>query len=92
MLNWFMREREVYADEKDVITILNVINKHLGWFSGEIGNCGWKNNPERWFISFRVSNRQFGKIIIDLKKLGKFDLDVRPGGQIDLCYKIEEES
>ena len=91
MLNWLMKQRELLVEKQDVMRVVEVINNHLGYLNGSLGNCGWANKPDTWFISIYASQKQFAEIVVDLKKIGQFDINVRPGGQIDLCFKVSKE-
>ena len=91
MSSIFKKTREFIVEEKDVIDVLKAINKHLGWLDGQVGNCGWAEEPTKWFITFDATDKKYGRIINDLNEIGEFKLDVRPKGQMDVYFERYEE-
>lgn len=88
MFNIFRKKQhEFLMEEKDVTTVLEVINKHRKYFDTKIGNCGWAEEPSKWFVLVDLRDRDYGKIIEELNKIGTFKLDVRPKGQVDLFFE-----
>lgn len=50
---------------------LNVINRYSTLLINlrlAVGNCGWANEPTRWFIHFDISQDKWNAIKEDLKK------------------------
>lgn len=86
------KTREFIVEEKDVTMVLDVINKHRKTFNLYVGNCGWADTPNKWFISFDAKDKNYGKIINELNEMGTFKLDVRPKGQVDLWFTRKDES
>lgn len=94
MLEMFEQKtrREFITDEWLVTTVLSAIN---GQSRGKVlrnitvANCGWADEPPKWFVSFYVGNTMYGKIVKALNEVGKFKLDVRPGGQVDVVFMKE---
>ena len=80
--------REFIVEEKYVIDILTAINRHRKLCAYRIGNCGWTDMPTKWFISFDVSERTYAKIVKDLRTIGNFNLEVNPGGVVNLTYEM----
>ena len=83
------RRRYLIVEEKDVTTVLAAINNHQGLFSNNdknTGNCGWKDDPAKWYVRFYASDRQWGRIAAELSKLGKIQVTVTPGGATELYY------
>jgi hypothetical protein len=88
MFNIFTKKpHEFIIEEKDVTTVLAVINNHRKSFETELGNCGWAEEPSKWFIMVYLRDKDYGKVIEELNKIGTFKLDVRPKGQVDLCFE-----
>ena len=91
MTKFFRKKRELLVDEKDVTTVIAVINRHrrLGRF--KIFNCGMADNPSRWSIRFRVNDKVYAKIVKNLADIGRFDLDVRPKiGTVNMIFMRED--
>lgn len=87
MLNIFKKHYHFIVEEKDVTTVLGVINKHRKLYDVRVGNCGWKDYPMDWFVMFDSTAKVYGEIVRDLKQIGTFEVDVRPGGQVDIRFK-----
>lgn len=88
-MSMFTKNREFIVDEKDVTTVLGVMNRHLRcYYSLQVGNCGWAGElANKWFIMFDSSDRQYNKIVKSLSEIGEFKLDIRPKGDVDLCFE-----
>ena len=83
------KRRYLIVEEKDVTTVLTVINRHQGFFSNNdknTGNCGWANEPTKWYVRFYASDRKWGRIAGELSKLGKIYVNVSPGGTTELYF------
>ena len=87
------KRRYLIVEEADVTTVLTAINRHQGFFSNNdklTGNCGWKNEPTKWYVRFYASDKQWGKIAGELSKLGDITVIVAPSGATELHYKRKE--
>ena len=87
------KRRYLVVEEKDVTTVLTTINRNQGFFSNHdknTGNCGWANDPTKWYIRFFASDRQWGKIAGELCETGNITVSVSPGGTTELCYMRNE--
>ncbi len=89
MLSIFKNDsREFILEEKDVTTVLEVINSNYKTAPRlSVGNCGWADDPTKWFIIFNANDKIYGKVVKSLKEIGELKLDVRPGGQVDVCFE-----
>ena len=87
MTLFIKKEREFIVEEKDVTSVLTVVNREAKFISYHIGNCGWANHPNKWFITFYATDKKYGRIMKGLTENGKFTVDVRPGGQVDLWFE-----
>lgn len=88
MLLYFIRKRrEFIVEENDITTILSVVNRETGITNYNIGNCGWKDEPTKWFVVFYTSEKSYRKVMKILTKIGKFTVNTRPAGMIDLCFE-----
>lgn len=86
---FYQRRRYLVMEEYNVTTVLKVINQHQGFFSNNnklVENCGRGGDPSKWFIRFYASEREWGRISVDLSKLGTINVKVNPGGTADLCF------
>lgn len=80
--------RKFIVDEKDVTTVITVVNEHRRGYEVETNNCGWADTPEKWFIAFDACDEEYGHIVADLNKLGSFKLDVSPNYVVvSLCFE-----
>ena len=83
----------IIVEEKDVTTILQVINRNQGFFSDKnklVGECGWAEEPTKWFIRFYASAREWGRMAKELNEFGTITVNVAPGGTTDLYFKRNE--
>lgn len=87
MLFGTKKEREFIVEERDVTTVLSVINRRLKYCQHFVDNCGWKNEPTKWFVMFDATDKAYKDIISELKNVGNFNVDIRPGGQMDICFE-----
>lgn len=87
----FTKTREFLMDEKDVTTVLSVINRHRTGLDSiiSVANCGWANEPTTWFVLFETSEKRYRKIVNDLKEIGELYVDVRPSGMTSIGFKRE---
>lgn len=84
----FKKQREFVVEENTGMDVLKAINTHLRYLDGQVGNCGWGGEDEsKWFISFYATDKKYANIIKDLKEIGEFRIDIRPGGQMDVCFE-----
>ena len=73
----FRKYRQIVVDEKDVTTVLFVVNRQLEglmdfiYESPHADFCGWKDE-NKWFVGFHASNKQMTKIFKKLESIGKF--------------------
>lgn len=84
------KRRYLITEEADVTTVLTAINRHQSFFGNKdklAENCGWKNEPTKWYVCFYASGKQWGKIANELSTLGKFTVNVTPDGTTELYYK-----
>lgn len=62
-----VRRHHLILNEEDVIRTLNVINKHNKIVPEmSVGNCGWADR-KKWFIHFNVTEKNWEKIVRELK-------------------------
>lgn len=78
MFDIFKRRRTIIMDEQDVTRVLNIINKYIivtcdqGLFVQE---CGWNELPEKWFILFYSTKKQWESISQEIKKIPSVDVE-----------------
>ena len=74
-------------EEKDVTTVLGIVNQDCRYDTYRVGSCGWADEPEKWFIMFHATEKQYGNVMRQLMKIGTVNVEVRPGGKVDLVFK-----
>lgn len=82
-----VNRRYLVMDKEDVMEVLDVINKHGKWFIDKriaIGNCGWADYPDRWFIHFNANQNQWWHIVNNLNQKYDMKLDNRPKKVTDI--------
>lgn len=78
MFDILKRRRTIIMDEQDVTKVLKVVNKHVkitcdqGLFVQE---CGWNEFPEKWFILFYSTKKQWEPISQEIKKIPSVDVE-----------------
>jgi hypothetical protein len=83
------KRRYLIVEESDVTSVLTVINRHHGFFSKtdkNAGNCGWDKDLSKWYVSFYASNREWGRIVGELGKLGRIYVNTTPIGTTEMYY------
>ena len=83
----------IIVEEKDVTTVLLAINRNQGFFSNNnklVGECGWEEEPSKWFIRFFASSREWGRMAKELNEIGTITVHVAPGGTTDLYFTRNE--
>ena len=81
----FEKVREFLVDEEDLIMVLKAINKHVGYFNGDI--LTGDKDSKTWFVSFSTTNKKYGLIMNDLNKFGEFKLQVSSKGKSDVYFE-----
>lgn len=74
-------------EEKDVTTVLKVTQEILGCHAVKsVGRCGWKDEPEMWFINFDISKNNYANLLANLSCIGHIKVDVRRKGKVDFRF------
>lgn len=83
------KSRRVFiVEESDVTLVLAGINRqHKAAPSLRVGHCGWADEPTKWFVMFDANDKVYGNVVKNLKTIGKFKLEVRPGGIVDIYFE-----
>lgn len=70
----FKKRHFLIVEEADVMTLLKVLDEikrgsslFTVYMDMEIGNCGWAEEPTKWFVHFDVTNKQWRKVIENLE-------------------------
>lgn len=79
--------RHFIVDEGDVMIVLKAVSNYQQWFDGSTGNCGWADEPNKWFVTFRATDKQYKDIIKKLKEFGHFIVKYSPGGMTEICFE-----
>ena len=66
----FKKTRQFIVDEEDVMFVLKAVSNCQDWFDGSTGNCGWADEPNKWFVTFRATDKQYVNIIKKLREFG----------------------
>lgn len=88
---FFRKTRDFIVEEKDITSVLKVINDYSNVSITYVANCGWAKEPTMWFIMFKSSDNKYERIIDDLTKMGSFKVEmIIPKGIINLYFKKSE--
>lgn len=64
----FGRNRcEIFVHEKDVTKVLKMIQSTIAtwdYVDLTVGDCGWKNMPDCWYICFKSSRTNIREILL----------------------------
>lgn len=85
MFGLLKKTYSLHMDEKEVTTVLRVINQKCGCQQLYVDSCGWAKESEKWFILFNATEKQYGNIVKELKKIGHFKVEVRDG--VDIVFE-----
>ena len=83
------KRHELIVEEKDVTTVIKVINEQYWFFSNtlkRVGACGWSDEPTKWYVEFYASAREFRRAMKNLSELGGISVKVGPRGTTDLYF------
>lgn len=86
---FYQETRKLIVEESDVTTVLATINRHQGFFSDvnkRVGECGWADEPTKWYVQFYASTKEWRRITKDLSELGEIIMKLAPGGATDMYY------
>lgn len=61
--------------EELVTTVISVINNATGNYKFSVGNCGWANEKDMWFVHFYSTKKNYETIMTELSKIGSFKQD-----------------
>lgn len=78
------------VEEQDVVKTLNTINKHQRIVPDmRVGNCGWADDPNKWFIHFTTSKAKWELIRNDIKLVRVFgNMDI-PKNSVGKVYTTD---
>ena len=75
LYNYQKKRRHIIANEEDIITVLRVTDEIQNdtkivspLMDMEIGNCGWLYEPEKWFMFFNMTDKQWCNFIKKIEK------------------------
>lgn len=75
--NVVAKRHHLIVEEKDVMSLLKVFDnvnrssRLVHTMNMEIGNCGWANEPTKWFIRFDTTDRKWKKILAELSHINR---------------------
>lgn len=70
------KRRHTIVKEDDLMTVLKVLtaikqkSRFYNLMDMEIGNCGWADETDAWFMHFTTTTSQWRKLITALKEEG----------------------
>lgn len=90
-VNHFISKRfHLVVEEEDVTKALQIINKHhLTAPNMSVGNCGWADDRNKWFIHFTTSQAKWDIIRKEMRVKRVFEnLDI-PKNTIGVIYSTD---
>lgn len=91
LLNQVVTKRcHLVLEEQDVINTLKMINKHHRIVPDmAVGNCGWADDPNKWFIHFTTTRAKWNVIRNELKVVRVFgNIDI-PKNTVGIVYTAD---
>lgn len=84
------KRHHLIVEEQDVVKTLKVINQHHKIVPDmAVGNCGWADDTNKWFIHFTTSRAKWKAIRNELKVVRVFEnLDI-PKNTIGVVYSTD---
>lgn len=74
----FTKERRhLVVDKEDIMTVMEVLDEikrstkglfRIRAYEIEMGNCGWSEYPDKWYIFFTMKNKKWSVFINELGK------------------------
>ena len=70
--NVIVKKRVLIVNEQDIMGLLRVFDKVNDDFRNDvlmnmdIGNCGWADEPNKWFVMFSATDRKWRRIITEI--------------------------
>lgn len=91
ILDKFITKRyHIVLDEVDVMNALKVIDRcHRSVPEIRVGNCGWAEDPNKWFIHFTTTVSKWETIRKDLKVVRVFSNQDIPKNSIGTVYSTD---
>lgn len=92
---FYIKRRNLIVEESDVTKLIEIINKHQGFFSNNnkvIGNCGWADEPTKWYLDFYASSKEWGLIAGELSEIGDITVKTSPNKRMTHLYFTRKES
>lgn len=91
LLDKFITERHhLILEEEDVYLVLGVINSHhKAAPEVRVGNCGWGDDPKKWFIFVSLTKEKWEIIRRELKVIRVFSNTDIPINTIGAIYTTD---
>ena len=88
--NFKLKRVHFVMEETDVTTVLGAINSHHKCVPDmRVGNCGWADDTNKWFIHFTTTNSKWELIRDELKVVRVYgNMDI-PKDTIGTIYSTD---
>lgn len=85
-----VKSYNIVMEEQDVTKTLKVIQKHHKLLpSMRVGNCGWADDPNKWFIIVTTSKAKWGVIRKELNIARVFDNGEIPKNSAGIIFTTD---
>ena len=74
-------------DETEVTTVLMILNRNCRDRAYRVGSCSWVDIRDDWFAMFHATEKEYGNIMRELMKIGSVNIELRPGGKVDIVFR-----
>ena len=81
-----VKRRHLYVNEKNLTNLLKVLNRHYVINNISVGNCGWEDDPDKWFVNFDACNKKWDEIRSELNVVRVWTNSDIPHGDVDGVY------
>lgn len=85
---------DLILEDNEVLETLCVVNAYQKWYIDQklaVGNCGWENEPTKWYVNFNATSKQWKHIVNDLTARG-YVLEIRDHSENLYLTRNEVES
>lgn len=90
MARFTFKRFHLIMEEGDVISVLkNIQHHHKTIPDMAVGNCGWADDPSKWFVHFSTSEFKWNLIRKDLKVVRVYEEKEIPKDKKGVIYSTD---
>ena len=87
----FVTERHhLVVEEGDVTNVLKQVNAHCKSKTEiRVGNCGWADDPTKWFVHFTTTRAKWYELVNAMKIVRTWNHETIPKNTIGVVYSTD---